>query len=71
MDAMFRARIPTQRSALRPEVRLPRTVFARLLDTTTAVHAAGLKSFGLLLAYGMMFPNQRVIGRRGLLRICV
>ncbi len=50
MDASSPAAIPTQRSAPCQEVRLPRTVFARLLDTTTAVHAAGLKSFGLLLA---------------------
>jgi hypothetical protein len=42
--------IPAPRSAPRPEVRLPQPVFDRLLGTTTAVHAAGLKSFGLLLA---------------------
>ena len=50
MDATFPALIPTQRSAPCEEVRIPEPVFARLLDTTTAVHAAGLKSFGLLLA---------------------
>jgi hypothetical protein len=50
MDASFSARIPTQRSAPCPEVHLPEPLLARLLDTTAAVHAAGLKSFGLLLA---------------------
>ncbi len=50
MDASSPASIPTQRSAPCPEVRLPEPLFARLLGTTTAVHAAGLKSFGLLLA---------------------
>ena len=50
MDASSPASIPTQRSAPCPEVRLPEPVFARLLGTTAAVHAAGLKSFGLLLA---------------------
>ncbi len=50
MDATFPARIPTQRSAPCPEVGLSEHVFTRLLDTTIAVHAAGLKSFGLLLA---------------------
>ena len=50
MDASLAARIPAQRSAPSPEVRMPEPVLARLLDTTTAVHAAGLKSFGLLLA---------------------
>ena len=42
--------IPAPRSAPCPEVRLPEPVVDRLLGTTTAVHAAGLKSFGLLLA---------------------
>jgi hypothetical protein len=50
MDATFSALIPTQRSAPPQDVVLPESLFARLLDTTTAVHAAGLKSFGLLLA---------------------
>jgi hypothetical protein len=50
MDASLAARIPAQRSSSCPEVRMPEPVLARLLDTTTAVHAAGLKSFGLLLA---------------------
>jgi len=50
MDASFAARIPTQRSASCREVHFPEALYTRLLDTTTAVHAAGLKSFGLLLA---------------------
>ena len=32
------------------EIRLPGPLFDRIVATTTAVHAAGLKSFGLLLA---------------------
>jgi proteasome lid subunit RPN8/RPN11 len=47
MDAPL---IPTPRAARRQEVRLPEHLLARLLGTTTAAHAAGLKSFGLLLA---------------------
>jgi proteasome lid subunit RPN8/RPN11 len=43
-------RAPAERAAPRQNVRLSRTLLARLLDTTAAVHAAGLKSFGLLLA---------------------
>lgn len=50
MDASLAALIPTQRSAACPEVRIAEPVLTRLLGTTTAVHAAGLKSFGLLLA---------------------
>jgi hypothetical protein len=42
--------IPAPRSALRQDVRVSRALLARLVDTTTAAHAAGLKSFGLLLA---------------------
>jgi hypothetical protein len=42
--------IPAQRSVPCPEVQIAEPVLARLLGTTTAVHAAGLKSFGLLLA---------------------
>jgi hypothetical protein len=44
------AAIPTPRHAPEQEVRLSQELYTRLLDTTTAVHAAGLKSFGLLLA---------------------
>ena len=50
MDASLAARIPLQRSASGPDVHLAEPVHTRLLGTTTAVHAAGLKSFGLLLA---------------------
>ena len=50
MDASLAPRIPTQRSASGPEAHVPEALHARLLETTTAVHAAGLKSFGLLLA---------------------
>jgi hypothetical protein len=42
--------IPAPRSAFRQDVRVSRALLARLVDTTTAAHAAGLKSFGLLLA---------------------
>ena len=42
--------VPPPRAAPRPEVHISEQLLARLLDTTTAVHAAGLKSFGLLLA---------------------
>jgi hypothetical protein len=42
--------LPVPRSPLLSDVRLPRALVTRLLDTTIAVHAAGLKSFGLLLA---------------------
>jgi hypothetical protein len=51
MEAPIAARIPSPRAALGPEVRLSGELFDRLLGTTTAVHAAGLKSFGLLLAH--------------------
>jgi hypothetical protein len=44
------AAVPTPRVAPEQTVRVAETVLDRLLSTTTAVHAAGLKSFGLLLA---------------------
>jgi hypothetical protein len=36
--------------AVRQQVHLSQRLFARIVDTTTAVHAAGMKSFGLLVA---------------------
>jgi proteasome lid subunit RPN8/RPN11 len=42
--------VPSPRAALGSEVRLSQALVTRLLDTTIAAHAAGLKSFGLLLA---------------------
>src|SRR3954463_7643779 len=50
MNAPSAVTVPPPRPALRPEVHLSRALITRLLDTTLAVHAAGLKSFGLLLA---------------------
>ena len=50
MDASLAALIPAPRSTSCPEVHIAEPVLARLLDTTTAVHAAGLKSFGVLVA---------------------
>jgi proteasome lid subunit RPN8/RPN11 len=50
MDAPFAALVPSPRTAPEQEVRLSEDLFDRFLGTTTAVHAAGLKSFGLLLA---------------------
>jgi proteasome lid subunit RPN8/RPN11 len=50
MDAPFAALIPAPRTAPEQEVRLSEDLFDRFLRTTTAVHADGLKSFGLLLA---------------------
>jgi hypothetical protein len=50
MDPSLAALIPAPRSASCREVHIAEPVLARLLDTTTAVHAAGLKSFGLLVA---------------------
>jgi len=51
MDASSTDLVPAPRAAARcQDVRLSEQLFARLLGTTTAVHAAGLKSFGLLLA---------------------
>jgi hypothetical protein len=48
MDVPF---VPTPRAAARrQEVHLTEDLLTRLLGTTTATHAAGLKSFGLLLA---------------------
>jgi proteasome lid subunit RPN8/RPN11 len=44
------AAVPMPRPSPEQEVRLSHELHTRLLDTTTAVHAAGLKSFGLLLA---------------------
>jgi hypothetical protein len=44
------AAVPGPAGAPAGAVRLPRPLVTRLLTTTTAVHAAGLKSFGLLLA---------------------
>ncbi len=46
----FTGLVPVPRTAPGREVQLTRRLFSRLLGTTTAVHAAGLKSFGLLLA---------------------
>src|SRR5215210_5148078 len=50
MNQPFLAAVPTPRAAPEQEVRLSEQLLSRLLATTTAVHAAGLKSFGLLLA---------------------
>jgi hypothetical protein len=50
MSQPFLAAVPTPRAAPEQEVRLSEPLLGRLLATTTAVHAAGLKSFGLLLA---------------------
>jgi hypothetical protein len=50
MTASLSSLIPRPRPASAPEVRLGRPLFDRLLGTTTAVHATGLKSFGLLVA---------------------
>jgi proteasome lid subunit RPN8/RPN11 len=50
MDAPLTALVPAPRTAPEQEVRLSEDLMDRLLGTTTAVHAAGLKSFGLLLA---------------------
>jgi proteasome lid subunit RPN8/RPN11 len=50
MDASITALVPTPRTPAEQEVRLSEDLFERFLGTTTAVHAAGLKSFGLLLA---------------------
>src|SRR3712207_1842176 len=50
MDAPPSTLVPTQRSAVGREVRFTDDLMARLLDPPTAIHAAGLKSFGLLLA---------------------
>ena len=50
MDASSTELVPAPPAARCQDVRLSEQLFARLLGTTTAVHAAGLKSFGLLLA---------------------
>jgi proteasome lid subunit RPN8/RPN11 len=50
MDAAFTALVPTPRAAPRQDVHVSEQLLDRLLGTTTAVHASGLKSFGLLLA---------------------
>jgi proteasome lid subunit RPN8/RPN11 len=50
MDASINALVPAPRTAPEQEVRLSAELYERFLGTTTAVHAAGLKSFGLLLA---------------------
>jgi hypothetical protein len=50
MDAPFASLVPAPRTSPEQEVRLSEDLFDRFLGTTTAVHAAGLKSFGLLLA---------------------
>ena len=50
MSQPFVAAVPTPRAAPEQTVRFSGQLFSRLLATTTAVHAAGLKSLGLLLA---------------------
>lgn len=50
MDVSSAPVIPAPRPASDHEVRLGEALFDRLLGTTTAAHAAGLKSFGLLVA---------------------
>ena len=50
MQAQSAAPVLDPPAPARQEVRLPRRLFDRILRTTTTVHAAGLKSFGLLLA---------------------
>ncbi len=50
MDASSTAPVPAPPTAPRQDVHLSQALLARILDTTAAVHAAGLKSFGLLLA---------------------
>lgn len=50
MDAPHTALVPAPRTAPEREVRLSEDLLIRLLGTTTAAHASGLKSFGLLLA---------------------
>ena len=47
---MLAAAIPTPRTPAPAKVHLPATLLDRIIGTTSAVHAAGLKSFGLLLA---------------------
>jgi hypothetical protein len=50
MSAPSTTLVPSPRSAPEQDVHVSEGLFDRLLGTTTAVHAAGLKSFGLLLA---------------------
>ncbi|MET0764631.1 MAG: hypothetical protein ABWY29_07175 [Blastococcus sp.] len=50
MDTLSTALVPAPRSTGGQDVHLSEELYTRLLGTTTAVHAAGLKSFGLLLA---------------------
>lgn len=50
MNQSLLTAVPTPCAAPEQEVRLSDQVLRRLLATTTAIHAAGLKSFGLLLA---------------------
>jgi len=50
MATSFSPPVPAPRAAPGRDVHLSQALLTRLLDTTTAVHAAGLKSFGLLLA---------------------
>ena len=50
MSQPFVAAVPTPRAAPEQTVRFSGQLFNRLLATTTAVHAAGMKSFRLLLA---------------------
>ena len=50
MDARMSSIVPSPRTSPEQVVRISETLLDRLLGTTTAVHAEGLKSFGLLLA---------------------
>jgi proteasome lid subunit RPN8/RPN11 len=50
MDVSLAPFVPAPRPASDQEVRLSGALFDRLLGTTTAVHAGGMKSFGLLVA---------------------
>lgn len=50
MDTRTSGLVPPPRQAPEQVVRVSETLLDRLLGTTTAVHAEGLKSFGLLLA---------------------
>jgi hypothetical protein len=50
MNLPITAVVPAPRRSPEQEVRVSQRLLTRLLDTTTATHAAGLKSFGLLLA---------------------
>ncbi len=50
MDASLSSLVPRPRTPSDPEVRLDQDLLDRLLDTATAAHVGGLKSFGLLVA---------------------